>query len=401
MRLLDDTTNRGSDADIAYQPNQNAADAFDGEGYDLPQYGAQNSPVGRTDVAKNIPDAGQDAKGKIRSAVDSIKSKAADVASEKGLKSIANKFGVNKDSVGSALKTLSDDSPENRERVKEEAKERIRKYTKDKLEDKLGKEAGKYVGKGVRQMGKEAAKDVGKNIGKNIGKQVGKQVGKEVGKEAVKLGTRAGAQAVAKGAQVGAEGIIAGAGVASAPETLGLGLLAAILLEIAMDLGLSDAVDCVFELTASANAARKMDFEAANEHRKQAKWHAQKAYTSIGAFIWLLIGLGMSLSVLGWIIGIPIILLLNVYAALGVAFPKIGWFQGMSRWWEHMILIIFDFILFVVVMTFIAGMFWWICQQSGLGTGLFATIGAKVADWWSGGTYVSTFNDICTQLGQF
>ncbi len=372
MRLLDDPTNRGSDADADYVPGQNARDSYNNsqlgndDGYQSSnQYGDQNPKVKEqsAQAEKNPSDGGFG--GKVKRAMQRAQDSA------------------------SALKALGDDSPENREKVKEEAKERIRKYTKDKLEDKLGKEAGKFVGKGIKQAGKEAVKDVGKNIGK--------QVGKQVGKEAVRLGAQATARTAAEVATKAAETGLTAAG----PETLGLGFLAAILLEIAMDLSLGDAIDCMFELGAAAKAAARADMAAANEHRKQAKWHAQKAYMSIAMFIWLIIAVGMSISLLGWIIGLPLMLWINVYMLLGIFFPKIGWFQGLSRWWERAFIIIFDFVVFVIMMGFIAGLFWWICQQSGLGTGLFATIGAKLADWWSGTDFISTFNDVCTQLGQF
>jgi hypothetical protein len=246
-----------------------------------------------------------------------------------------------------------DSSPENRERVKELAKERARNALSDNIGDGLGKGFKEGIKKGAKGIAKDGLSEAGK-----------------VAKGAKNVATAAkGAKNVATAAE-GLEGAIALVGAASGPETLGLGTIAAFLLDIAISLGIEDAVDCLFELK-EGNIGK-------------AKFHAEKAYMSVQMFVWFLIGIVFSISVTGFIIGVPIMVALTIYALLGIIFPGVGLLQGLSRNWELAILFIVDLFLFIIVLTFVAGVLWYICDQSGLGGGNAAALISKVIDWWNG-----------------
>lgn len=418
--LLDDTTNRSSDANTPgteYEPGQNVRDSyrddqfedsdgyqssspsqpseFEDSGYESPNRFGYQDPEFRDQFDRNEAMRRQGGfAAQVKRAMNRASASVGRTAGKEGAKALTGKG-----TPVSALRALGDDTPENRELVKQEAKDRIRKYARDKAKEKLGTEVKDLSKDALKKAAKESAQKAFKKAGKEGIKQGGKlaaRAGAEVGGKAV--GAAAGAGTAVSGTAAGAVGV---AGVASAPETLGLGLLVALLIELALYLGLSDAIDYLFELGAAGKAVAQRDFEAAKQHRKKALFHAQKAAMLLLMGFLLLIAIGLSLSVGGIIFGIPMLFLLSLYMFLGMAFPKVGLLQGLSKKPEQVFLIIFDVVAFIILMALVAALFWYICERSGLGTGLFAQIGAKLVDWWSGAEFVSTFNDACTKIGNF
>ncbi len=300
-----------------------------------------------------------------------------------------------------------DDNPENRERIKQEAKDRIRKYARDKIKDKLGEEVG--------DLSKDALKKAAKDSIKKAGKEALKKAGEQAGKQAVKQGAKVGAEVGAKVAtnvavDAGAEALVAGGAIASAGPTLGLGLLIGILLEIAMYLGFSDAIDCAFELAKFEIALAKADTKAAAEHHKQARFHAQKGAMLLLMGFSLLIALGLSVSMVGWIIGVPMMVILTIYMIAGMIFPKVGILQGLSKKLLQAIIIIYDFFAIITILVIAAGILWGICSSFGLikdGSWYSTIVGgvasgtASLIDWARGGDWASTFTQICGDISKF
>lgn len=428
--LLDDTRNRGSDSgpppnNIAgggsvnndYEPGQNIRDSYNNSGLtDDDSYNSMNA--GRS--FQDDPDDGYQSSGRVVSDFQDSEYPSMNKEGMRdeefqdqyhnsrrgGLRDQANRAYKranavvrNKPTKWAGEKFLGDknafksDTPENREKVKEEAKKRARKYLSDKVGDKIGDEAlKKGFQKGLSGGGKSLAKD-----GYNTAKVAAREA-----RAAMKAAKAAKATAdVAKGARAAsaaAQGLKAGfsaVGVASAPETLGLGLLVSLLLNIAISLGIEDAIDMAFELK--------------NGNLKKAKFHAEKAYMSIAMFIWLLVSIGLTFSVVGWIFGVPLLILLNLYAIIGIFFKNSGKFQGLARKWELAILIFADFVVFVIVSSFLAGLLYYICVESSVasafgGTGVIGTIASaagSLVDWATGTEYFSTMSDICKDIKNF
>ncbi len=168
-----------------------------------------------------------------------------------------------------------------------------------------------------------------------------------------------------------------------------------------MYLGLSDAVDCTFELGSAANALRKGDVKGAAEHHKQARFHAEKASMLLLMGFLLIIAVGMTFSILGWIIGIPMLLLMSLYMFAGVVFPTKGYLQGLAKKPMQIFLLLFDLLAIIIFLAFVASIFWYICETSGLGTGFFSNLATKAIDWWNGNEFASTFNEVCTDISKF
>lgn len=428
--LLDDTRNRGSDSgpppnNIAgggsvnndYEPGQNIRDSYNNTG--LTDDDSYNS-VNPRQPFQDDPNDGYQSSGRVVSDFqdseypsmnkegmkdgefqdqyrDSRRGGLRDQASRAYKR--ANAVVRNKPTKWAGEKFLGDknafksDTPENREKVKEEAKQRARKYLSDKVGDKIGNRAfQKGFQKGLKpgnlKEGFQAAKAVA-------------QRAKAAARAAKAAKTAKTAATAAKGAKAAATGVkalqtgIAAAGAASGPETLGLGLLVSLLLNIAISLGIGDAIDMAFELK--------------NGNLKKAKFHAEKAYMSIAMFIWLLITIGLTFSVVGWIFGVPLLIVLNIYAIIGIFFKDAGKFQGLARKWELAILIFVDFVVFVIVSLFLAGLLYYICVESSVasafgGTGVIGTIASaagSLVDWATGTEYFSTMSDICKDIKNF
>lgn len=396
MMLLDGTNFRGSDAD-EYVPGQNAQGSY------------QNNPLTDEDsYQSNNPrqaptndDSGYNFANEKYGQKDPEFQSSYQQAQKGGLaKQAGNAIGKAKSALDN-IKGVAADTPENRERIKQEAKDRIKKYAKDKIKDKFGQE--------VKDVSKDAIKKAAKETAQKAVKKVGKKVGEELGKQGAKLAVRGAAEVggkVAAGAGSAAVSgtaatVVGGAAVASAPETLGIGLLIGLLLEIAMYLGLSDAVDCTFELGSAANALRKGDVKGAAEHHKKARFHAEKASMLLLMGFLLIIAVGMTFSILGWIIGIPMLILMSFYMFAGVVFPTQGYLQGLSKKPMQIFLLLFDLLAIIIFLAFVASIFWYICETSGLGTGFFSNLATKAIDWWSGNEFASTFNEVCTDISKF
>ncbi len=260
-----------------------------------------------------------------------------------------------------------------REKAKEIARQKARDFAKNKLANKIGNEG---IKKGLEKgLSKGASK-----LAKDGAKKLGKEAGKKVAEEGVKMAAKGTAQAATKGLQ----SIISGAAVASGPETFGLGFILGMLLNIAISLGINDAVDSAFEIAAG--------------NFKQAKFLAVRAATKVGMFVVLLCTLVTIFTPpFGWIIGPILLILLNIYMIMGFIFKNVASLQGLV-WWEIGLIVIVDFMFIIFFLTFTAAVLYWVCDQSGLGGGIAANAVAKVVDWWSGTTYTTVVNDMCTSI---
>lgn len=206
------------------------------------------------------------------------------------------------------------------------------------------------------------------------------------------------AATAAKGAKAagtavkGVQGVIAAAGALSGPETLGLGTIAAILLNIAISLGISDAIDCLFEIKAG--------------NMKQAMFHAIKAITLIVMAVYLLLAVILCLSVIGLVLGIPLVLALNVYAFMGIFFPTVPQLQGLSRKWMWLILILLDIHVIVMIILIFSGILFGICTDTTIGTflGYGGIIGGAIdfidTNLGTGGA-ISGLNQACAAISTF
>lgn len=176
-------------------------------------------------------------------------------------------------------------------------------------------------------------------------------------------------------------------GAATGPETLGLGFILGLLVNIAIGLGVEDAVEGAFKLK--------------DGDLREARFLFVRAGAKVGAFIVFLLSLGLIMSVAGIIIGIPILFGLNVYMVLGLVFPRIAVLQGFVGW-ERIIIVMFDFMAFIIFAAFLAGVAWYICEQSGLGAsgalGTAQSIGVAIVDWWNGSEYASTIQEMCRNI---
>lgn len=271
-----------------------------------------------------------------------------------------------------SMAALSKDTDSNRDLVKQEAKKRARDYASDK------------IGKNIADEGFK--RGFQKGLSKEAGALAKEGAQKVAGQAAAKVGAKAAAQGGTKAAQT----VITAAGAASGPETLGLGFLAAMLLNIAISLGVGEAIDCLFELK--------------NGNVKKAGFHAIKAIYLVQMFIVLLVAAILCLSVAGIIIGGPLVLLLNIYAILGMFFPNVPHLQGLSRKWMLAILILLDLFLIILIVTLFAGIIFGICTQTAIGSmlGWGGAIGDAVnyldnSRFGTGG-YLSALNEVCRMV---
>ncbi len=287
---------------------------------------------------------------------------------------LATRVGMSKD----AQKALRADTPENRAKVKEEARKKARKFAKDKIAKKIA-DRGVAAGfkKGLSREAGAVAKEGAKRAGKQAVKSAGKALGKGAAQGAAKVATTVGTEAVT--------GVAAASGFA----TFGLGFILSFLLNIAITLGINDAVDAGFEL--------------AGGNIKQATFLAIRAAAKVGVFIYLVITLCFMISVGGIFIGIPLLILLNIYMIAGMIFKKLPNLQGVV-WWEMAIIIIMDIIAFLIVAAFIGALGWYLCTSSGLGsggvTGAVAGAVASAYDWWNSSSAGSVAAEFCKFVQQ-
>lgn len=361
--LLDDTTNRGSDIgpppnnlsgggplDSGYQPSGRQVSDLEDSEYPTANEQGFADPEFREQYRNKQ-------QGNFRQQANRAFARAKAIASKQATKKVGQKFLDDKNA-------FRDDSSTNREAVKEEAKRRARKFAAKKLEN-VGGEAFKKgfqkgLSKGVKELGKEGVKTAGKAAAKT----------------AAQATTKAGAKLAAQGATKAIQTGIAALGTASGPETLGLGFIAAILLNIAISLGVGEAIDCLFEL-AQGNITK-------------ARFHAIRAIALIYGFIWLLITGGFLVSLLGIIIGIPLLIAINIYILLGAAFPNVAALQGYARWWLKAAVVLMD--LYVIALILLVGLalVFQACVTSGASVAVagvvsdIPVIGSFVDSWTSG-----------------
>ncbi len=267
------------------------------------------------------------------------------------------------------------DTPENRERVKELAEKKI----KDKASHEIGKRMGDQVAKKAFQEGLSKGS-------KAVAKEGIEKAGKLAAQAATKATTKAVAGAGAKAAVGVGQTAISGVGAASGAASFGLGLVLSFLLNIAISLFISDAIDAGFELKSG--------------NFQKARFLAIRAAMKVGMFILLLVTLVSLISVGAWIIAFPLLIFINIYMVLGLLLKNFAFFQGLVLW-EVAIVIMIDFLAFIILATFVAALGWWICDQSGLGGGTVSNVATSVYDWWNGSNYASTINEMCTSIKSF
>lgn len=295
-------------------------------------------------------------------------------AKRSALQNLKRKF-IDKplDSVGGQVlgkKNFDSENSKDRDAIKEEAKKRAKKFAGEKLKNLGGEAFQESFQKGLNKSAGTLAKEGAKKL---------------AGKAAAKAGVKAGAQAATKGL----EGAITAAGVAAGPETLGLGTIAAFLLNIAISLGVSEAVDCLFSLK--------------DGNLKEARLHALKAVALISMFIILLITVLLCLSVGGIILGAPLLILINIYGFIGLGFKESALLQGLGRKWMWGIVIGLDFFVIMMVLVVGVGILYGVCHESSIGSllGWTGTAGQVVnyVDKTVGtGGYIAALNEICAAI---
>lgn len=272
------------------------------------------------------------------------------------------------------------DSEENRDRVKELASEKAGKYLKDKIADKVGNKAFK---EGLQKGGTKALK----SGAKKLGKEVVEQGVKGAARTGTKVGARVAAQAGIKTAEAATDAVLVG----TSEFTFGLGIVLAIFLDIAINLGVGDAVDAGFALS-------KGDL-------KEANFLATRAAMKVIMFIFILAAFLGSMSPIGVLFAFPVLVLLHIYMLLGVIFPTVGILQGITKL-ERYMLFLADFMLFNMFMMIMAVVIWYACDASGFGSGGWVDWGTWLAGWtpvgalfnWITGGVVPTINEICRTL---
>ncbi|HEX3095920.1 MAG TPA: hypothetical protein VHQ20_02255, partial [Patescibacteria group bacterium] len=341
---------------------------FDESGYESPnQYAAENTDEfqqSRTDQRR-------------RSLIDQAKR-----LNKRGRALIQNRAtGKVGEAIGGDKQTFRNDTEKNREEAKRLAARKARRMARDQLTKRIGNEG---INKGIK---KGLSKETGKLV-KEGAKRAGKRVVQGAAKGAAETGAKVAGQAAGKAAGTAAAGALEGAVTAGAAatgvETFGIGFVVGLLLNIAISLGVSDAVDATFELAHG-------DF-------KHARFLAIRAAAKVGMFFVFLVSFVMIFSIGGLIVGIPILVLLNVYMILGMLFKNFAPFQGFV-WWEKGIIIFTDIMAFMFTLVFILTMGWYLCTATGLGGGGVrgAVSGAIVSvyDWWNKSTVGGVAADFC------
>ncbi|HMQ01579.1 MAG TPA: hypothetical protein PKD79_00700 [Candidatus Doudnabacteria bacterium] len=362
MLLLDPNNNYGSDSNESLLPDER--DSFVDEGT----------------LAEPAPLTAEP--GSNFQAGDSVKQFAKDQAIKRLNRPIDRKLGKLGQQAGlspESLAALSSDTEQNRNLLKEEAKKRARKYASDKIGSKIGDESFRRgFEKGLSKGAGDIAKDAGKSA---VGKAGSAAKGAKTTATAAK-----GAKTTATGVK-GVQAAVTVAGVVSGPETLGLGFIAALLLNIAISLGIGEAIDCLVELK-HGNIAK-------------AHFHALKAIMLIVGFIFLLITAILCLTFVGAIIGIPLLILLNIYAILGAFFPNLAQLQGLSRKWMLAILVLLNLWAIGLIMLIFTAIIFGICTQTTIGSmlGYGGIVGDAInyidSSRFGTGGYISTLNQIC------
>lgn len=344
MRLLiDDTPYGGSEANT----NEEAVQSADREFFkDAPET-FDNSEYGAADHSQT---------SRRRSLIDEAK---------RGIKrGKATMQRTVPKAIGKSLgdkQLFMEDSQEGRDRTKEKVKQKARNYAKDKIGEKIADEG---IKKGFQKGLSKGAKDLAKSGTKKLAKGATEKVAEEGVKQGAKLAAR------------GAVDIIGGA---TGFETFGLGFLLAFLLNIAISLGVSDAVDAAFELK--------------DGNFKQAYFLAVRAGSKVGIFIYFLITIIFTFSIAGIFISVPLLILLNIYAALGFAFRKIPQLQGMV-WWELVILAMIDVMALLIFLAFLGALGWYLCGQGSVGNTVIGAV-AAIYDWWEKSSAGSVAADFC------
>lgn len=350
MRYLDATNFQGSDSEESLLPDER--DSFASQ--QLPQ----DSPFKERSGLQVSELMKQQAKDQALKSLNK--------PIDKKLNSIGQRAGFS----GEALSGLSKDTEENRERLKAEAKERASKYIKEKVGD---------------QLEKKVSREAGKKVAEQAGKKVAQKAGKVATEQAVKQGGKLAAKAAEKG-------IFKIAEAAAGPETLGLGTVAIWLLEVAVNLGINDAIDALFELK--------------NGNIKKAYFHAVKAIYLIIMFVGFLVILILSITVIGLIVTIIPIILLNVYVVMGFMFPDNPALQGFSRKWEIAALFLLDIFVIIMIIAVAAGVLYGICTQTAIGSliGWTGIIGDAInyldTNYGTGGA-IAGLNQACAAVQSF
>lgn len=256
-----------------------------------------------------------------------------------------------------------------RERTKAIARKKARQAASKRISEKIGD-------KGMRTGFKKGLSREAGTAASEGAKRLGKAAGKKLSETAVQSAAKTGIQ------QVAGKGIGTAVGAATGVETFGLGFLLGLLLNIAISLGVNDAVEALFELK-SGNV-------------KYGTFLAIRAASKVGMFIWLLVCLLTTLSVAGAIIGLPMLLLTNIYMFCGWVFPGIPYFQGLV-WWEMLIIVLFDFFAFIILISFLAGVGWFLCGGDGIANNVVGVLAAIYA-WWDRNSGASVAAEFCSYV---
>jgi hypothetical protein len=268
------------------------------------------------------------------------------------------------------------DSSETREKAKDLATQKAKKLAKDKIGKRITNE-------GIKKGFETGLEKGAKNVAKEGAKKAGKKIVEQGGKQLVKGGARVGAKA----ATPALEGVVAVGGAATGVETAGIGFLVAFLLEIAISLGVGDAVDGMFEL-GSGNIKKAFLFV--------------RAATKVGMFLPWLLTMGFMVSIGGIIIGIPLLIILNIYMILGKIFKNSALLNGLV-WWEIAVIIVMDIFLLIFTLTFILAMGWYLCTTTRLGAGgvqgALAGWVVTAYDWWNETSIGTVAAEFCKYVG--
>ncbi len=380
LRLLDDDLNRGASDSVDETDSElfkddyesmNAGQEIDPE---TESYSSNNPAGGRPsnfdDSGYNSPNSENYSDPEFQTQYQADRRGNLIAQAKKAMKQAqAKAFRTVPKKIGEAMgdkHMFKDGSDAGREKAKAEARKKARKFARDKIAKKIG---DKGLATGFK---KGLSKETGA-LAKGAAKKV-------AGKAAAKVAAKGTAQVATKGAQTA----ISAAGAATGAETFGLGFLLAFLLNIAISLGVNDAVEAAFELK--------------DGNIKQAYFLAVRAAMKVGMFIYLLLCLVSMFSIAGIFIAVPLLVFLNIYMIAGFAFKKIPQLQGLV-WWEIAIIILADLFAFLILVTFIGALGWWLCNESGLGAGgvkgTVAGMIVSVYDWWNETNSGSVAADFC------
>lgn len=188
----------------------------------------------------------------------------------------------------------------------------------------------------------------------------------------------------------GVQGAISLVGAASGPETLGLGTIVSVLLNIAISLGVNDAIDCLFEI-------KKGDLI-------RARFLAIRAAMKILMFLVLLAEIALVFSIGGLVIAVPLLAVINIYMGIGLMFPNLSVFQGFTKW-EMAIIFMLDVYTSIIVVTILIAALYFVCETTGFGSSSFVGWATWVLSFlkdfpylgWLG-QYADMLNQACTAI---